>query len=291
MNFKDILKNVIKLLCPNFLILSLNYWRICKDLKSSEKANSLVGKFDEHWSDRIKKVKASTENNFIKRVKDAGKLKDSYIIMHNGVKIYANSYYGSGMLNLLIQNKGVHEPQEEKIFEDLILKLPHDCVMLELGSYWGFYSLSLLNQKPNAKCHLIEPILNNLYCGKLNFKLNRRKGVFNSYFIKQFSNKSKNEVSVDDYCKNNKIDKISILHSDIQGHEVEMLRGSNKMLEDKRIDYLFISTHSALIHQSCLEILNKMDYTILCSTDLTKSDSIDGLIVACSSVIKFSIIN
>ena len=33
----------------------------------------------------------------------------------NGVKVYANSYYGSGMLNLLIKNKGVHEPQEEEI--------------------------------------------------------------------------------------------------------------------------------------------------------------------------------
>ena len=105
-------------------------------------------------------------------------------------------------------------------------------------------------------------------------------------FISQFSNKNKNEISVDDYCIKNKLHSVNILHSDIQGYEVEMLNGSNKMLEEKRIDYLFISTHSTLIHQTCLEILVAKNYRILHSTDLTKSDSIDGLIFACSSLIK-----
>ena len=75
-------------------------------------------KIDENWTRRIINVKMSRHNNLISRGK-CWSIINSYIIMHNGVKIYANSYYGSGMFNLLIQNKGVHEPQEEKIFEEI----------------------------------------------------------------------------------------------------------------------------------------------------------------------------
>ena len=73
--------------------------------------------------------------------------------------------------------------------------------MLELGSYWGFYSLSLLNKRPNARCHLIEAEPTNLYCGKLNFKLNNRKGRFESLFIDKQTNKNKKITSVDDAAK------------------------------------------------------------------------------------------
>ena len=52
--------------------------------------------------------------------------------------------------------------------------------MLELVIL-GILFLSLLKQRPKAKCHLIEPVVSNLYCGKLNFKLNKRKGFFSCY--------------------------------------------------------------------------------------------------------------
>ena len=141
-------------------------------------------------------AKKSPDNSLIKRVGNAGKLIKSYIVMHNGVKIYANSYYGTGMFNLLIANKGVHEPKEERIFDHIINSMDENCIMLELGSYWGFYSLSLLQKKPKAKCHLIEPLSDNLYCGKLNFKLNNRKGNFSSYYIDKVSNRKKNTISI-----------------------------------------------------------------------------------------------
>ena len=57
----------------------------------------------------------------------------------------------------------------------------------------------------------------------------------------------------------NKIIKVNILHSDIQGYEFNMLQGARHMLENKIVDYLFISTHSFSVHNSCIEILKLYD--------------------------------
>ena len=73
---------------------------------------------------------------------------------------------------------GVHEPQKELVFAQVIETLPERPVMLELGAYWGFYSLSLLQERPAADCHLVEPDSENLSCGRLNFRLNRRQDCF-----------------------------------------------------------------------------------------------------------------
>ena len=39
--------------------------------------------------------------------------------MHNGLKIHLGSYYGPEGATQLIINKGVHEPQEEYVFQEV----------------------------------------------------------------------------------------------------------------------------------------------------------------------------
>ena len=56
---------------------------------------------------------ACPDNQFIPRVPDAGKLEGGQVVMHNGIKVGGMGYYGAGILNMLIENRGVHEPQEE----------------------------------------------------------------------------------------------------------------------------------------------------------------------------------
>ena len=34
--------------------------------------------------------------------------------MHNGIQVSAMGYYGKGILNMLVRNSRVHEPEEEK---------------------------------------------------------------------------------------------------------------------------------------------------------------------------------
>ena len=45
-------------------------------------------------------------------------------------------------------------------------------------------------------------------------------------------------VSVDDYCRAHSIDHIDLLKLDIEGNELEALRGATQMIEEGRIDYI-----------------------------------------------------
>ena len=97
--------------------------------------------FGDYWENRINNVMSCGDNQHIPRHPDAGKIVDCRLIMHNGVKIAPLSYYSAPMLKMLMLNRGVHEPQEERIFQDILRGIPEAGCMLELGAYWGFYSL------------------------------------------------------------------------------------------------------------------------------------------------------
>ena len=93
-------------------------------------------------------------------------------------------------------------------------------------------------------------------------------------------------VSVDGFCELHRIDRLQVLHSDIQGSELLMLQGAKKMLATKAIDYVFISTHGDVCHYGCLKVLQEAGYIILCSADNRQSYSLDGIIVArCPAII------
>jgi hypothetical protein len=279
---RHLLKTSIKRMLPQ----RLERWRALSEhkkiLTSSSEVIAAIGKEDEHWRKRIDDVKASPDNALIPRCADAGQLDGYAITMHNGVKVCAGGYYGVGILNMLVENKGVHEPQEERVFEDIIRTLPSACCMLELGSYWGFYSLSLLQVRPKAKCFLVEPDPFNMLSGKLNFRLNKRKAVFRESLVGDRPSTNPRTSTVDSLCEEFGIKHLNILHSDIQGHELSMLKGAHLMLERNAIDFVFISTHSQDLHADCSKALVDRGYRILCAADLEETFSYDGLIVAAS---------
>ena len=106
------MKKLIKGLLPLWLLLKLKRIRSQRTLRSASLARYAVGRVDGEWRRRIDEVISSPDNAAIPRVPDAGKLQGHVLTMHNGVRVCANGYYGNGILNMLIENKGVHEPQE-----------------------------------------------------------------------------------------------------------------------------------------------------------------------------------
>ena len=62
-------------------------------------------------------------------------------IMHNGIRVLAGGYYGAWMQDLITRCKGVHEPQEEVVFAEIMKHLSDDATMIELGGFWSYYSI------------------------------------------------------------------------------------------------------------------------------------------------------
>ena len=252
-------------------------------LNSGTPLIDLIGKGEkEHWSHRIKEVTQCPDNAAIEYHESAGKVIDGHIIMHNGLQLDPASYYGYGMLELLRANKGVHEPQEEKLFQEVLKVLPKDrkITMLELGAYWSFYSLWFLKMNPNAACYMVEPERLNLWYGKQNAAINKLNGTFVHAGIGDKVDTAKNITTVDAICKKNNIEFLDILHSDIQGFELDMLKGSEKILSENRVGYIFISTHSNELHEDCYQLLkNKYKFELIASANLDESYSWDGILL------------
>lgn len=236
-----------------------------------------------YWRHRTQDVLRCPDNIFIHRVDNAGEVIDGQQVMHNGIRIIQDSYYGEMMRYLLRENCGVHEPQEERVFQEVLKYLPDNAVMIELGSYWGFYSMWFHKEVKHPTCYLVEPNLCSLEFGQANFRLNGMKGDFFHSFIGKTSGVAEDGtpiISIDSFITDNQIAHVHILHSDIQGAEMEMLLGAEQTLEQNRIDFIFISTHAQEIHEKVLQFLNELNFHIVAEADLAETFSVDGLIAA-----------
>jgi Methyltransferase FkbM domain len=235
---------------------------------------------DAVWQKRIQDVKNCPDNIFIPRHVNAGKIQKGVQTMHNGLKIHLGSYYGAPISRMLYENGGVHEPQEERVFAAVLGTLSPESVMVELGAYWGFYSMWFYCEIESARCFLVEPNRLNMSLGKRNLRLNNAKGQFFSYLIDEKSDLKNGIICLDDFMHQQNLAFIDVLHADIQGAEYGLLLGAKKAFEGRKIGYIFLSTHSNDLHTECLDFLIKKQFIIIANADLNQTFSFDGLIVA-----------
>ena len=237
------------------------------------------------WEKRIADVLSSPDNARLPRVANAGRVIDGFQVMHNGLKVIVNGYYGDGITRMLQLNRGCHEPQEEVVFDAIVRTLPPGAVMVEAGAYWSFYAMWFCREINSAKAFLIEPVASNLAIGKANFQLNGINGDFTQAYVgcaPGIHTDGTPILSVDSFATERKLSRLHVLHADIQGAEVSMLEGAYTLLSARQIDYLFISTHSVDLHEQCASFLRTQHYQLLASVDPEESHSVDGVLVACS---------
>ena len=229
----------------------------------------------EDFTSRFRDIISDPNNLFIKRCESSGKLENDIVTLHNGIRVYNRCYYDK-FSDILILNKGVHEPSEERAFDKVLSFMRDDSVMIELGCYWSFYSIWFLKDVKNGKTFCIDSDDDCLLSGKNNFKLNGLEGDFTKAFI------GYNGLNLLDYISEKSIEYIDILHSDIQGYEFEMLNQIKPILFESKVKYIFLSTHSNEIHKNCLNLLRECNYKILCSCDYdNESFQFDGFILSC----------
>jgi len=242
---------------------------------------NMPSKLRGEWLRRIDDVLQGEDRNFISPHPNAGKIVDGFLVMHNGIRIKPLSYYGFPMLRMFKLCKGVHEPQEERVFQEVLKVMPPGATMLELGSYWAFYSMWFQKTVPDARCFMVEPEEAGLKSGKENFEINGLQGDFTRAFIgNEYRENSPPILTVDWILSNKNIPFLDLLHSDIQGYELQMLEGASDSFLQGKVGYVFISTHSNQVHGACENKLRDYDHVILHSINLDNSYSEDGLIVA-----------
>lgn len=240
-------------------------------MSAKAEAADFLGRFREIVSDPL--------NLLIERHPLAGYIEDDLVYLHNGHRVpYAGPYsYYEGFSNILVINRGVHEPVEEYVFQELLKVIPHSPNMLELGAYWGHYSMWLKQSRPQANVCLVEPELHNLEVGCLNFDRHGYDGNFIHAFVGQ------GNFEVDEYFSSNNLEYLDILHSDIQGYELEMLQGGFNTLKAQKIGYVLISTHSQQLHIEVVGQLENFGYRIEVSSDFAyQTTSFDGFVLASS---------
>ena len=116
-------------------------------------------------------------------------------------------------------NKGVHEPQEEYAFQEVLRFLSLGATMLEVGAYWGYYSLWFLQTVKGGQAFLVEPESAHLEAGRRNFAINGTRADFTQAFVGAASDLSVNppQICVDDFVREKKqLSHVPVLHSDIQ---------------------------------------------------------------------------
>jgi hypothetical protein len=230
------------------------------------------------YFDRFRYILSDPLNEKINRIENSGEIIDGHLIMYNGLKVYPNTYY-SIFSDILLLNNGVHEPQEEYVFNEVINNNINSekPIMIELGSYWAFYSMSFLQRHKDGVAFLVEPDINSMNVGKNNFALNGMVGNFIQDHV------GLNGFTIDTFMVEYSVPKINIVHSDIQGYEYEMLLGSINAIENKLVDYFFISTHSQELHHLCENFLIDKGYKIIGSADFeNETFCYDGIIIATS---------
>ena len=245
------------------------------------------------------------DGDFIPRVSGAGEVivenGERIQLMHNGVKVVADGYYGAGMTEIIRRLKGCHEPQEEAVFYHIVERLRKNTPVpqvLELGAYWSYYALWVLHRIPKANAYLVEPDPDNLKIARKNFHLNGREGSFLQAAVGAVSMPSIPFPCADKNIRNIRvedlpslfnyfvIENLDCLLSDTQGAETGLLKSGEALFRAGKVRFLVVSTHHHSIsqdpftHQKCLELIRSSGGHIIAEHAVSQSYSGDGLIAA-----------
>jgi len=243
------------------------------------------------------------DSDSIPKVPQAGLVGESefgpFQLMHDGSRVLLGAYHGTWMSAIIQALQGHHEPQEERAFHQLLQHIQPGSTMIELGGFWAYYSLWFHRRIPEAVNYVIEPDPKHLDIGFKNFQLNGCNATFLNFSCGETSNPQAGFqtetgeyldqcpcLCVDDLLEMYQINHIALLHADIQGAELSMLRGARNAIHAGKIRFLFLSTHHVsisndpLTHQSCLNFVHYHNGHLLAEFPPEQGFSGDGLIVA-----------
>jgi len=211
-------------------------------------------------------------------------------IMHEGTRVIADGYCGSWMTDVIRGLRGHHEPQEELLFHHLLTYARPGSLMVELGSYWAYYTNWYLGAVPGSTALCVEPEPVNLEVGRRNLALNGRTATFIPAFVGSPSSGS--SAGSHEYLDMDAVlarvggRPIEMLHMDVQGAELPFIQSMRRAIEQRQVRFFVVSTHhqsisgSATTHEDCVKAIQALGAKVFVEHDVFESYSGDGLIVA-----------
>lgn len=250
---------------------------------------------------RIDLTLSCRDSDMIPKVVDAGSVVErdgaSLQVMHDGTLVHADGYCGTWTTEIIRRLRGHHEPQEELIFHHLLPRARPGSLIVELGSWWAYYTNWYLGAVPGAEAVCVEPDPANLELGRANLAVNGRAAEFinaclgGEYrprleFRRAVHGGTVTIESLDMPALATRLRgrSVEMLHMDMQGAELAFLRSLPRAGTPVR--FVIVSTHhesisgSASTHADCLEELRSQGAVILAEHDVLESYSGDGLIAA-----------
>jgi FkbM family methyltransferase len=239
----------------------------------------------------------------------------------NGVRVYEDQLLEEQRQRYAKRN--VHEAEEEEIFIELIRGLPADGCFVDVGAAIGYYLILARQLSPGLTIHGVEPLQRHRDFLRQNLELNGLKiadfvihpeGLTSSegraafddrgyssrlagvswnarwkWLLEKMRLRRKNErvltiptITLDTLVR--RIGRpIDLLQMDVQGLEVEVLKGATESLKTGAIRTFLIGTHGRArgltMHEDCCELLCANGYTI--KVDLPDpKDQPDGILAA-----------
>ncbi len=253
---------------------------------------------EENHLPRVELAASCRDCDHLPRVRDAGMFTPGprypVQVMHNGLKVVAGAYCGGWQAEAIRRLRGVHEPQEEKVFAEVLKHCKPFSTMVELGSWWAYYSM-WFKKVTGGQAVLVEPDPNNLDIGRRNFDINSMSGEFVHASAGESNDDARPFFCEGDGVTRNipvicvdglGLSEIEVLLMDIQGGELAALRGSYESFQNGRVRFVFVSTHAVGVsgshttHVDCLTFIWGCGARIIAEHSPDESYSGDGLIVA-----------
>lgn len=258
-----------------------------------------------HELSRVLMTISCRDSDNIPKTTDAGRIlleNDELVqVMHNGLRVLAGGYHGDWMAHIIRSLRGHHEPQEEWVFHNLLRYVRHNSLIVELGSYWAYYSLWFLSEIPGSRALCVEPDPTHMAVGVKNATLNGmsdRIEFFDGWIGADAAPSMTQRCETTEELRALECfdfprllelaghQNIEVLHLDIQGAETAFLSSLIDFTSSGKVRFVVVSTHHAAIsgsrttHMDCLRTILDLGGHVLIEHDIQASFSGDGLIVA-----------
>ncbi len=263
---------------------------------------------EEIAADHARRVRMTTscrDSDRLPKVEGAGEvfgLEDGTQVqrMHNGLLVLEGGYLGSWTTEIISGLRGHHEPQEEVAFAavlDQIAATEPSPTMVELGSYWAYYSM-WFQQRTGGRVVDLEPDPAYLEVGRRNMALNDLTATFVPGAIGaqeapavEFEAESTGELvtvpafTLASLMEQTGLERVSLVLADIQGFERPLLDSIAELVAQGRLRFMVVSTHHhsisgrATTHQDALARIAELGGHVLAEHTVGESYSGDGLIV------------